>query len=151
MIEFKKIIIHHSAEIDTENLDFDSAWDWHVLKQKFEWLGYHAFVEYYLGLAVVIPGRPLWKIGAHCRGQNRDSLGICFAGNFNYEMFQTEWIDLIWEGAVTIASWMEFFKIPASEIHPHSHFSVTDCPGKKFPLDYLISKAEEIRKARYRR
>ena len=28
------------------------------------------------------PGRPVWSVGAHARGQNRDSIGICLVGNF---------------------------------------------------------------------
>lgn len=27
-------------------------------------------------------GRPVWSVGAHARGHNRDSIGICLVGNF---------------------------------------------------------------------
>ncbi len=43
-------------------------------------IGYHYYVT---RDGQVHEGRPLWKVGAHCRGHNQHSIGICYEGGLN--------------------------------------------------------------------
>ena len=80
MREITTIIVHHSAS------DFGTVDDidrWHK-EQGWDCIGYH-FVIYQDGS--VHNGRDISKIGAHAKGRNKDSIGICLIGNdeFSYE------------------------------------------------------------------
>lgn len=76
MRKIERIIIHCSAT--PEGRDFTTA-DidrWHR-ERGFNGIGYH-YVIYRDGS--VHPGRSEDREGAHCSGQNRDSIGICYIG-----------------------------------------------------------------------
>lgn len=83
----------------------------------------------------------MWNIpGAHCAGQNHDSLGICFIGNFDKVSPSDEIFEV---GAKIIRLWIELFKIPIGEIYPHRLFNLQKtCPGKLFNMDRLMSFIE---------
>jgi hypothetical protein len=140
----KKIIIHHAAEIDTPKLEWGQIRKYHMTadprKPAYIDIGYHAGVELVNDQYEILMGRDwLWS-GAHCIGQNSESLGFCFVGDFN----KNEPTDgMLIKGAKLIAMWMELFKIPLGEVLPHYHFEATDCPGKKFPMIRLSDIIEE--------
>ena len=94
----KRVILHCSATPDypPDNKAFDliGAADidsWH--KQRgFNYpggsIGYHKVIRQSGELE---DGRPEHLQGAHCKGQNKDTLGICIIGNgrFNHDQVQT--------------------------------------------------------------
>ena len=43
-------------------------------------IGYHYYIT---RDGQVHEGRPLWQVGAHCKGQNQHSIGICYEGGIN--------------------------------------------------------------------
>lgn len=76
MRKIDKIIIHCSATPEGEDFTVAQIRDWH--KQRgFVDIGYH-YVVYRDGS--VHSGRPLSQIGAHCKGQNAHSVGVCYIG-----------------------------------------------------------------------
>lgn len=82
MRKIEKIIIHCSATPEGKNFTVDDIRRWHtspVGKGGNGWsdIGYH-YVIHLDG--TVHQGRPLEKSGAHCRGYNRHSIGICYIG-----------------------------------------------------------------------
>jgi N-acetylmuramoyl-L-alanine amidase len=55
---------------------------WH-LKRGFNDIGYHYLIHID---GTIEEGRPINKQGAHCSGQNRDSIGICYVGGMSKDM-----------------------------------------------------------------
>ena len=77
MRQIKQIIVHHSAS--NANATVDDIRDWHVYNNGWSDIGYHYII---LGDGSLAEGRPVNKIGAHVKGKNRYSIGICVVGNF---------------------------------------------------------------------
>lgn len=76
MRKITKIIVHCSATPEGRDFTVADIDRWH--KQRgWKGIGYH-FVIYRDGS--VHPGRKIEEIGAHCAGQNADSIGICYIG-----------------------------------------------------------------------
>lgn len=82
-------------------------------------VGYHFFIK---SDGTIQEGRPLDKQGAHCYGQNKNSVGICLHGrekeDFTVEQF-TALATLIRE------LWSEY---PGLTIHGHNEFADKACP-----------------------
>lgn len=74
MRKIKRVIVHCSA---TEgDVDANTIRDWHKARGWSD-IGYHYVIR---TSGAVEPGRPIEKAGAHCKGHNWDSIGICLAG-----------------------------------------------------------------------
>ena len=76
MRNINKIIVHCSATPEGKAFSVADIRRWH-LQRGFSDIGYH-FVVYLDGSVHV--GRPLHKSGAHCIGQNKNSVGVCYIG-----------------------------------------------------------------------
>ena len=76
MRNINKIIIHCSATPEGKAFSVEDIRRWH-LQRGFADIGYH-FVIYLDGSVNV--GRPLAKAGAHCKGNNAHSIGVCYIG-----------------------------------------------------------------------
>jgi len=72
----KLLVVHCSDTKDSENL---SALDLHKMHLKFGWdgIGYHKIIN---RSGKVENGRPEYWIGAHVKGKNDISLGVCLIG-----------------------------------------------------------------------
>ena len=82
MRKINKIIIHCTATPEGRQHDVADIRRWH-LKRGFNDIGYH----YLLHIdGTIEEGRPLNKQGAHCSGQNRGSIGICYVGGMSKDM-----------------------------------------------------------------
>ena len=79
MRTINKIILHCSATRENQNYSFQQCRADH-LRRGFKDIGYHYYITRD-GLQHI--GRPLWQSGAHCRGHNRDSIGICYEGGLD--------------------------------------------------------------------
>ena len=73
MREIRKIIIHCSASGD---VSADEIRQWH-LARNWRDIGYHYVIR---ASGAIEQGRPLEESGAHCKGQNADSVGVCLTG-----------------------------------------------------------------------
>lgn len=69
-----KIIVHHSA---TDQGDVDSFRKHHMETKGWDDVGYHFVIKRDGTLQY---GRPLFKQGAHAKGRNWNSIGICLVG-----------------------------------------------------------------------
>jgi N-acetylmuramoyl-L-alanine amidase len=78
MRELKRIIFHCSATEDGKDYTVDQIRRWHTSPPR-NWrdIGYH-YVIYRDGS--IHEGRPIDQQGAHTRGENADSIGICYIG-----------------------------------------------------------------------
>lgn len=128
----KKIILHCSATEDGAVADFDAIRRYHKEKMGWSDIAYHYVIERVDGEYKVIVGRPRSVAGAHCKNHNRDSIGICLVGNFDFEAPPDEQ----WRAALVLAEWLCLtYDIPPSRVYGHREFtSLKTCPGSQFNL-----------------
>lgn len=69
------IIIHCSATPEGRRLDFETCRRDHIRHRGFTDIGYHFYIT---RDGEIHRGRPLEKVGAHCKNHNRHSIGICY-------------------------------------------------------------------------
>lgn len=75
----RKIIIHCSDTKEGKYFDEEDINMWHK-KRGFKEIGYHIVI---LLNGEIRKGRDIEEIGAHCLGENLDSIGICYIGGQN--------------------------------------------------------------------
>ncbi|MDO4163494.1 MAG: N-acetylmuramoyl-L-alanine amidase [Bacteroides sp.] len=73
------IIVHCSATREDRCLTV-AALEAEHRRRGFDGIGYHYYVR---KDGTVLSTRPLAKVGAHCRGYNRYSIGICYEGGLD--------------------------------------------------------------------
>lgn len=144
----KRIFIHHSLTEDGVTVSWGAIRHFHMTdpKHMYRAIGYHAGAELMRsGDRIhyeVLMGRMWHEQGAHAEGQNIDSLGFCFVGNYD---IVSPLERLLFEGARFIAAyWCKALKIPPEQIFPHSKFSTKSCPGKLFPMDHFRSLIKSL-------
>jgi N-acetylmuramoyl-L-alanine amidase len=71
-----EIFVHCSATREGEWFDVENIRQWH-LNRGFSDVGYHFVV---LLDGKIQEGRPVSMMGAHAKGYNRNSIGICYIG-----------------------------------------------------------------------
>ena len=76
MRKIDDIIIHCTATAEGRDVSVADIRRWHKARG-FVDVGYH-YVVYLDGS--VHEGRPLAQVGAHCRGHNAHSVGVCYVG-----------------------------------------------------------------------
>ena len=87
MREITGIVIHCSATPEGSDIDSDTIRHWHTTPKDMGgrgWsdIGYHYIIRLD---GTVERGRDEERIGAHVRGHNKDSIGICYIGGLNKE------------------------------------------------------------------
>lgn len=145
MIEWRKIVVHHSAspwgfweDHSWKPVDVKVIRQWHLQKGWCD-VGYHFVV---LPNGYVQEGRSLNIKGAHAKnsGYNNIAIGICLVGDFTY--YPPSAHQLI--GAVQlIVRLQKKFVIKSKDVLLHHQVpgAQTACPGKLFPekaLRYFV-------------
>ncbi len=125
--EPKEIIVHHTADV-FNGLQFKKVDNYHKsidfpISSLGYFCGYHYFIERNGELR---QARRDNDEGAHTKGRNFVSIGICLAGNFNLEFPTKEQEEALGN---LCADLMDKYKIPISEIVPHRKYRLTDCFG----------------------
>ena len=77
MRDLNRIILHCSATREGKDFSADTIRDWHVKGNGWSDIGYHWVIRLDGSIEV---GRPLEKSGAHTKGHNKDSVGVCYIG-----------------------------------------------------------------------
>ncbi|MCF6236919.1 MAG: peptidoglycan recognition protein family protein [Gammaproteobacteria bacterium] len=133
----KKLVVHHSASAKetTKKSDIDT---WH--KQRgFSQIGYHKVVE---SNGKIVSGRSEKHQGAHAKGTNHNSLGVCIVGNFEHETPSAVQIKSV---VKVLVEWCEKYKLTSRNIYGHTSVpgatTKTSCPGKN-----LISQLPSIKR-----
>lgn len=137
MLGWKRILIHHSATRGRGLAAWESIRRYHVQERGWQDIGYHYGVGVDRGDPLLLFGRSVDTQGAHCPGQNRSALGVCFLGDFTKRGPEDAVLEF---GADFLASLCRRFLLPADAIHPHRAFRATECPGRAFPMDELLER-----------
>ncbi len=124
-----KVILHCAQTPDNP---FQSTYDikdvdrWHK-ERGYDGVGYHEFVK---RDGIIQSGRPYEIVGAHCFGENKDSLGYCYEGTYLPSMPQIDAFITLFKKAYLK------YGIKATDWHGHNEFTAKKtCPG--FDMDYL--------------
>ena len=73
------IIIHCTATREGQDIRASDIDKWHK-ERGWKMIGYHYIIDLD---GTIEPGRPLTMTGAHCKGWNDHSIGICYVGGLD--------------------------------------------------------------------
>ena len=135
------IILHHSATEDSPVLDTASIRNYHINVLGWLDIGYHYVVENIRGHYEVVIGRPIDWVGAHAKGHNEKSIGICFIGNYSEEYPAEKMIQIALKRIVVPL--VKTYDIDVCNIIRHSDVNKTECPGKKFGIYYIRNEVKK--------
>jgi len=129
------IVVHHSAGRDTTLENFSQIWTSHVRDNDYFDIGYHAVVELVGGAFLAHFGRPDHVPGAHVRGFNENSLGICIVGNYSRGAPPPGLLQVA--ARRVVAPWAVQYSVPIDHIigHRDAPNAHTECPGTFFDMD----------------
>lgn len=128
----KKIILHCSASPNGKPYDISQIKKDH-LARGFSDVGYHVVIQCD---GEVQKGRPLNQAGAHCEGENHDSIGICLIGT---DKFTREQFDAL---RYQLESLCMLYSIPVWKIYSHHQFPSAIKQGKtcpNIPSNHLVA------------
>lgn len=125
MRKIDKIIIHCSATPEGRDVSTETIRQWH-LKRGWSDIGYHYVIELD---GKVVPGRPLERVGAHCRGENTGSIGVCYVGGVNEEMIPKDTRTEAQRAALHSLLFDLTDNFAGATIHGHNEFSSKACPS----------------------
>ena len=126
MRELKRIILHCSATREGQELDADTIRSWHLARGWSD-IGYHYVVKLD---GSIEPGRPLHRIGAHAKGHNADSIGICYVGGLDASGDPRNTMTAEQRSSITricVALCVTFNQ--RFTLHAHNEFSSKACPS----------------------
>ena len=140
----KKIIVHHSAS--PPNTTLDQIRRWHAEKGFTDpagHSGYHFFID---GDGIIHPDRPENEWGCQVKNANHDSIGICLAGNFNWNIPTDKQITAL---TMLLINLVGKYHLKYWNIYPHRDIkylfifntTATNCCG-----DHLIRMLPDIRR-----
>lgn len=121
-----EIIIHCSATPEGKDYTVEQLSVWHR-RRGFAMIGYH-YILYRDGSCHV--GRPLDMVGAHCKGHNAESIGICYIGGVaadGYTPKDTRTTEQ--RKAMTILLRELHSRFPEATLHGHREFANKACPS----------------------
>ncbi len=75
--QINKIIVHCSATPEGRDVSVDEIRRWHVEDRNWSDIGYHWVITLN---GTLEEGRPEYKNGAHAKGFNKNSIGVCYVG-----------------------------------------------------------------------
>jgi len=131
--KINKIIIHCTATIEGKEYSVDTIRQWH-LQRGFKDVGYHYIIHLD---GTIETGRPIQQIGAHCRGQNKNSIGICYVGGLDTQLNAKDTRTQEQKESLhkLINDLMKQYNLTYNDVYTHNHFANKDCPC--FSLEQL--------------
>ena len=132
MKDVKKIIVHCSATREGDNsINAEVIDRWHK-KRGWKGIGYHFVV---LIDGSIETGRMINKCGAHTKGMNCKSIGVCYIGGVESERNDKgKYSAKDTRTPEQIATMLELLRLlkkiyPEAKIHGHRDFAAKACPS----------------------
>ena len=128
-----KIIVHCSATPEGKDYSVDTIRKWH-LQRGFSDIGYH-YIIYRDGSIHI--GRDEFVIGAHCKGHNSNSIGVCYIGGCASDG-KTPKDTRTSEQRQSLLNLLKELKVkyPKASIHGHRDFANKACPSFDATKEY---------------
>lgn len=133
MRNINKIIVHCTATPEGREVSVNDLHRWHVEENGWSDIGYHWYVDLN---GTLHECRPEYRSGAHAKGYNKNSVGICYAGGCDSEMNPKDTrTDAQKE---TLRCIIEDLKgrYPQAEIIGHRDVSSKSCPSFDAKTEY---------------
>ena len=134
MRKIDKIIVHCSATREGQDIPVETIKKWHVEGRGWSDIGYHFYIDIN---AKIWKGRDIQKIGAHCSGNNRSSIGICYCGGVEADG-KTPKDTRTESQKESLLSVLKTLKamFPESTIYSHNEFANKACPSFDATAEY---------------
>ena len=126
MRKINKIIIHCSATPEGRDVSPEEIKRWHVEERGWSDVGYHFIITID---GVVHSGRPLEIQGAHTKGHNSESIGICYVGGMDKEMKSAKDTRTEEQKDSLVNLICELKDIYDCKVYGHNNFSNKECPS----------------------
>ena len=136
----RRIILHHSLTADSGTVSWGAIRKYHMETLGWSAIGYHFGIELVGDYYEILLGRMMNEKGAHAEGENHDTLGICFVGDFDLSEPPPEQWNV---GIKLAASLCTSLNISPSMIYGHNEFSEKTCPGTMFNVHGFIRQVSE--------
>lgn len=121
MKQINEIIIHCADSKDSMDIGVKEITQWHKARG-FNDIGYHYVIR---KDGTMEKGRRDDVQGAHCRGHNQNSLGICWVGGFGGVDDRTEEQKIVMNFLIARLQ----IEHPEATVHGHNEFSTKTCPN----------------------
>jgi N-acetylmuramoyl-L-alanine amidase len=132
MRKIDRVVVHCSATPEDREVSVNTIRGWH-LSRGFAGIGYH----YVIGLnGQIYPGRPEFRQGAHCKGKNKTSIGICYVGGCDKDMKPKDTRTEAQKNSLeTLLGYLKA-KYPLVKISGHRDHSSKACPSFDATKEY---------------
>lgn len=132
MRQIKEIILHCSATPENRDIKAKDIREWHINENGWKDIGYHYIIDID---GTVENGRPVEQPGAHTKGHNENSIGICYIGGCDKNMKSKdtrtpEQMDALLDLVYVLC---EQYHLTIENIHCHNEYSDKNCPS--FTID----------------
>lgn len=125
MRQIQRIIIHCSATPEGRDVSVATIRKWH-LAQGYNDIGYHYVVELD---GKIKPGRKEDVVGAHTKGYNSTSIGVCYVGGLALDCKTPKDTRTEPQKAALVQLVGELRqRYPQATVHGHKEFAAKACP-----------------------
>tara|TARA_R110002020_G_scaffold206024_1_gene411025 strand:- start:208 stop:609 length:402 start_codon:yes stop_codon:yes gene_type:complete len=120
MRTISRIIVHHSA---SPAVSMEKIEEWHN-ERGYNGIGYHFVIQ---AGGLVRLGRELGRTGAHCKGYNTGSIGVCVVGSFEdgTPVPGSQWAALV----ALVGDLVRQYGLTPGDVYGHKELGSTLCPG----------------------
>ncbi len=128
MRKITSVIVHCSATRPAQDIGGEEIDVWHKARG-WSGCGYHYVIR---RNAVLEYGRPISQIGAHVRGHNRWSIGICLIGGFESkatDLPEDHYTEGMLHKLVQLLTSLRLVLPDPFAIFGHNEFANKGCPG----------------------
>ena len=134
MRKINKIILHCTATPEGRQHDVADIRRWH-LKRGFNDIGYHYLIHID---GTIEEGRPLNKQGAHCSGENKGSIGLCYVGGMSNDMKKAKdtRTQAQKDSLIKLMHELIYKYNKDMTIHGHNEFANKACPSFNVQKEY---------------
>ena len=145
MRKIDKIIIHCSATPEGRDIKTETIRSWHVKGRGWSDIGYHFVIELD---GSIRNGRPVERIGAHVKGQNANSIGICYVGGIDKSNKAKDTRTEAQKKSLNelIDSLRAVYK--EATIHGHNEFSAKACPSFDVQKEFSLRAVKKVSKSK---
>lgn len=133
MRQITKIIWHCSATKEGQDVSMEAIRDWHVTGNGWSDIGYHYVIELD---GRVREGRPVERVGAHVKGENGRSIGICYVGGIDASETPKDTRTPAQKTALYELTTDLLERFPGATIHGHNEFAAKACPSFNVQSDW---------------
>jgi len=101
--------------------------DWHVNENAWRDIGYHYVIR---RSGEIEEGRPEEQPGAHVRGRNSDSIGICLVGGRaeRHDAVDVNYTKAQWDSLLHLVGELKYDH-PRAKVRGHRDYADRECPG----------------------